>query len=130
MSECEISKDRTWVNQYSCSTHGVWFRDSNDCVECCPAGEIEDEFNKVDRYNENAYEALKARNAELNKDNNKLREEIRRLRKGEECHVARPGEGTYECRIDKPCPACRLRVAEEEISNLRIKLQLKTEDRR
>jgi hypothetical protein len=35
-----------------------------------------------------------------------------RLREGEECHVARPGEGTYECRHDNPCAACRLRSAE------------------
>ena len=40
--------------------------------------------------------------------------EIARLREGVECHVARPGEGTYECRLDAPCPACRLRDAERE----------------
>ena len=40
--------------------------------------------------------------------------EIARLREGVECHVARPGEGTYECRVDAPCPACRLREAERE----------------
>jgi BMFP domain-containing protein YqiC len=41
-----------------------------------------------------------------------LEREVVRLRKGEECHVARPGEGTYECRHDNLCPACRLRSAE------------------
>ena len=41
-----------------------------------------------------------------------LKKEIARLREGKECHVARPGEGTYECSVDKPCPACRLRWAE------------------
>ena len=38
--------------------------------------------------------------------------EAARLREGEECHVARPGEGTYECRHDNLCAACRLRSAE------------------
>ena len=41
-----------------------------------------------------------------------LEREVARLRKGEECHVARPGEGTYECRHDNLCAACRLRSAE------------------
>ena len=41
-----------------------------------------------------------------------LEREVVRLRKGEECHVARPGEGTYECRHDNLCAACRLRSAE------------------
>ena len=40
--------------------------------------------------------------------------EIARLREGVECHVAQPGEGTCECRVDAPCPACRLRDAERE----------------
>lgn len=44
-----------------------------------------------------------------------LQVEVERLREGEECHVARPGEGTYECNINKPCPACRLRYSEEKI---------------
>jgi hypothetical protein len=41
-----------------------------------------------------------------------LEREVARLREGEECHVARPGEGTYECRHDNLCAACRLRSAE------------------
>jgi hypothetical protein len=47
-----------------------------------------------------------------------LQVEVERLREGEECHVARPGEGTYECNINKPCPACRLRSAEERLKRL------------
>jgi hypothetical protein len=43
----------------------------------------------------------------------KLSNEILRLQEGIECHVARPGEGTYECNVNDPCPACRLRQAEE-----------------
>jgi hypothetical protein len=44
------------------------------------------------------------------------------LRRGEECHVARPGEGTQECAVHdgaKGCPACRLRLAEAEVERLR-----------
>jgi len=48
-----------------------------------------------------------------------LQKEIDRLREGEECHVARPGEGTYECDGQHPCPACRLRLAEAEVERLR-----------
>jgi hypothetical protein len=47
-----------------------------------------------------------------------LEAEVARLREGEECHVARPGEGTYECNVDSPCPACRLRAAEAEVARL------------
>jgi len=46
-------------------------------------------------------------------------DEIRRLRDGTECHEAQPGTGTYECSVDAPCPACRLRVAEAEVARLR-----------
>ena len=52
-----------------------------------------------------------------------LRAEIDRLREGTECHTARPGEGTYECDINKPCPACRLRVAEKLVEELRGELR-------
>lgn len=48
-----------------------------------------------------------------------LRVEVARLREGVECHAARPGEGTYECAIDRQCPACRLRTAEAKIARLR-----------
>jgi hypothetical protein len=51
------------------------------------------------------------------------RVEIERLREGVECHIARPGEGTYECNINKPCPACRLRVAEKLVRELRDELK-------
>lgn len=47
-----------------------------------------------------------------------LRAEVARLREGIECHVARPGEGTYECSIERKCPACRLRHAESETERL------------
>jgi hypothetical protein len=47
-----------------------------------------------------------------------LEAEVARLREGEECHVARPGEGTYECNVDSPCPACRLREAVQRIAEL------------
>lgn len=46
-----------------------------------------------------------------------LEREVDRLRVGEECHVARPGEGTYECRHDNKCAACRLRSAEWRAQN-------------
>ena len=46
------------------------------------------------------------------------RAEVERLRAGEECHVSHPGEGTYECRHDRICPACRLRHAEAEVERL------------
>lgn len=46
-----------------------------------------------------------------------LEREVKRLREGEECHVARPGEGTYECRHDNKCAACRLRSAEWRVQN-------------
>lgn len=46
-----------------------------------------------------------------------LEREVKRLREGEECHVARPGEGTYECRHDNQCAACRLRSAEWRVQN-------------
>jgi hypothetical protein len=39
-----------------------------------------------------------------------------RLREGVECHLSKPGEGTYECRHDALCPACRLRGAEAELA--------------
>jgi hypothetical protein len=52
-----------------------------------------------------------------------LREEIERLREGIECYVARPGEGTYECNPNKPCPACRLRVAEALVEELKNELR-------
>ena len=52
-----------------------------------------------------------------------LQNEIDRLKEGTECHVARPGEGTYECNINKPCPACRLRVAEALVEGLRNELR-------
>ncbi len=45
----------------------------------------------------------------LREQRDALRAEVARLREGIECHVARPGEGTYECRVDDLCPACRLR---------------------
>lgn len=35
-----------------------------------------------------------------------LRAECARLKAGEECHSARPGEGTLECRVDNPCLKC------------------------
>ena len=46
-----------------------------------------------------------------------LEREVKRLRDGEECHVARPGEGTYECRYDNLCVVCRLRSAEWRVQN-------------
>lgn len=39
----------------------------------------------------------------------KVIESLRRYNKLEECWIARPGELTYECRIDNLCPACTLR---------------------
>lgn len=48
-----------------------------------------------------------------------LREENERLRHGEECHVARPGEGTYECRTDAPCLACKVRLLTKDNERMR-----------
>ena len=45
--------------------------------------------------------------------------EIARLKAGEECHVARPGEGTIECRVERPCLACRARTAEAQLTDAR-----------
>lgn len=42
-----------------------------------------------------------------------------RLRDTDECWVARPGEGTLECRHDRLCPTCRVRNAEAEAARLR-----------
>lgn len=56
---------------------------------------------------------LLERIAALEAENERLRAEVARLREGVECHVARPGEGTYECDATDPCPACRLRRALE-----------------
>ena len=52
-----------------------------------------------------------------------LEAELSRLRKGEECHVARPGEGTYECDIEHPCPACRLRRAEAALATAEARIE-------
>jgi hypothetical protein len=38
VSECDLTKDRTWIDQWSCGLHGVWFRDGGE-PELCPVGE-------------------------------------------------------------------------------------------
>jgi len=50
--------------------------------------------------------------------------EVDRLRAGVQCHAAHPGEGTYECRIDKPCPACRLRDLVADLAEARAVVRL------
>lgn len=36
--ECEIIRDRTWVGQYRCAAHDVWFRDGAKDPSLCPVG--------------------------------------------------------------------------------------------
>lgn len=61
-------------------------------------------------------------------ERDEARAEVERLREGTECHVARPGEGTYECRVERKCPACRLRHAEAEAEQLRSDLNVVDDD--
>ena len=68
----------------------------------------------LETFSSNSLKAMEIKDKEIEK----LQNEIERLREGIECHVARPGEGTYECDVRKPCPACRLREAEREIERL------------
>lgn len=70
------------------------------------------EYNQYQTINIAEWAANRARKFEREKAE-VLMDEILRLREGIECHVARPGEGTYECNVNDPCPACRLRQAEE-----------------
>ena len=44
MSECEVSPDRAWEEQWSCNTHGVWWREGGE-PDSCPAGVAEDEID-------------------------------------------------------------------------------------
>ena len=37
MTECDVSADRAWRDQYYCGMHGVWFRD-DEYPSLCPAG--------------------------------------------------------------------------------------------
>lgn len=37
MTECDLSRDRTWAGQYYCHTHCVSFRSIEE-AEACPAG--------------------------------------------------------------------------------------------
>jgi hypothetical protein len=39
-TECDVSADRTWVGQYHCGIHGVWFRDDGKDVCECPVGKF------------------------------------------------------------------------------------------
>jgi hypothetical protein len=48
---CEIEKDREWVGQYECATHGVWYRDSDKKPkELCPVGEAEAEVARLNAH--------------------------------------------------------------------------------
>lgn len=45
--ECDISKDRTWADQYFCGCHGTWFKDkSKGEVVFCPVGDFARELKK------------------------------------------------------------------------------------
>jgi hypothetical protein len=105
------------------------FRDSY-CI-CKPAEEIkptptpvwlEKQLDIVENTVSQWSEEKQKRFANINSEENrkeiyefamKRSDETERLREGTECHVARPGEGTYECDIKNPCPACRLRELEK-----------------
>lgn len=69
---------------------------------------------------------VRVRDASLNHDLEEeqarvaeLEAKLARLRDTDECWVAKPGEGTLECRHDRLCPTCRVRNAEAESSRLR-----------
>lgn len=36
--ECDVSKDRTWAQQYHCGMHGTWFRTEMKEPTLCPVG--------------------------------------------------------------------------------------------
>ena len=90
--------------------------------------------DEMDKKNKEPHEAANKRIDELVALVDSLRNEIRHLQEGAECHVACSGEGTYECDVNRLCAACRLRRAEEGlkekeqvITNLVDKLLYRTQ---
>lgn len=43
--ECDVSKDRTWVDQYHCGIHGTWFKDRKETY-ICPVGDFAQKIKK------------------------------------------------------------------------------------